>query len=353
MGLSGFSLIKERFTTYLDSESDVELGSKVRIFAALADSLVRTKFPNAKPLWLYFEHSYFIDDTPSYGLGYGAFSTWVYDKRKTFEGIKIVVKDSIFNIKKLLLLVNASYENIDFVKETPLKHLTRMRYHDADSLASIPVHTIEKYSSTPDSSVDKLLRAKWYQNSNNSFRDTAISYYFQDNYFHFWDPQARELWSDADRKRIPNANYGSPILKVANFSEVFGSENDGHFVFLNDSVFHLIPPAKDTFLGPFTLPNIKPGRRAIMRYDHDKSSTNKYLLYVYERDNDTKILFLPDSNLIVANYGVLEDSLINSIIQKRNGVEIPTDPSGPVPVMLVLLGVCILIIIGLARRQKR
>jgi hypothetical protein len=344
---------------YLSGWGQLEIGNKIRIFLELSDKLVKEKFSNSEQLYIYFGHDYTKSDTSYYALGYGKFSFWDYEKFKTSKdvktnGLKILIRDRDFDIKKMLLLVNSAFLNTDFIKNNQSEYIIKTRYYNSDTLKSIQFSQVAKYLSSSDATIEKLLKEKHYRNKEKAKEESDIDYYFQNNKFHFYNTRKpEEEWSQSEGKYVVTKTFGEDILTTDNIFEIFGSVYDGHFVFINDSTFYFIPQLKDSIRGPFKIDSIRAGRPPITKYYHEYRPIEKFILFIDNYRNYEKALFIPDSNFLVSNYDQIENNFINSLFKKTDTKKINSKPSKPVIILLTLLGLCILTIIWLVRRQRK
>lgn len=344
---------------YLSGWGQLEVGNKIRIFVELSDKLIKAKFPNSEQLYIYFGHDYTKSDTTYYALGYGQFSFWDYEKYKSSNdvkanGLKIFIRDRDFDIKKMLLLINSGFSNIDFIKTNQSEYIIKTRYYNADTLNSIQFSQVAKYLSSSDNTVEKLLGEKYYRNIEKSKEESDIDYYFQNNKFHFYNTRKpEEEWSQSQGKYVVTKTFGEDILIIDNIFEIFGSIYDGHFVFINDSTFYFIPQLKDKIRGPFKIDNVRVGRPPIDKYYHESRPIEKFTLFIDKYRSYGKALFIPDSNLLVSNYDKLETDFIKSLFRKAADKEVKGSPNKTVIILLSLLGVCLVTIIWLVRRQRK
>ena len=135
--------------------------------------------------------------------------------------------------------------------------------------------------------------------------------------------------------------------------EIFGNVYDGYFVFTNDSTFYFIPQSKDTVRGPFKIDSIRAGRPPITKYYHEYGSIEKFILFVDNYRSYEKALFIPDSNFLVSNYDKIENDFIHSLFKKRDNQIVKSSPDKTIIILLTLLGLCLVTIIWLIRRQKK
>lgn len=344
---------------YLSGWRELEVGNKIRIFLELSEKLIREKFPDSEQLYIYFGHDYTKRDTSYYALGYGQFSFWDYGKHKTSKdvktsGLKILIRDRDFDIKKMLNLVNSAFSNITFIKSNQSEYIIKTRYFNADTLKSIQFSQVAKYLSSSDTAIEKLLKDKYYRNIEKAKEESDIDYYFQNNKFHFYNTRKpEEEWSQSQEKYVVAKTFGEDILTTDNIFEIFGSIYDGHFVFINDSVFYFIPQLKHPVRGPFKIDSIEAGRRPVFKYYHEYEPIEKFILFVDGYRNINKVLFIPDSNLVVSNYDSLENDFIKSLLRKTDNKKIGSKPGKTVIILLTLLGLCFVTIIWLIRRQRK
>lgn len=343
---------------YLSGWGQLEVGNKIGIFLELSDKLVKEKFPNSEQLYIYFGHDYTKSDTSYYALGYGQFSFLDYEKYKTTKdvkanGLKILIRDRDFDIKKMLLLVNSAFSNIAFIKNNQSEYIIKTRFYKADTLNSIQFNQVAKYLSSSDDTIEKLLKEKYYRNKEKAKEESDIDYYFQNNKFHFYNTRKpKEEWSQSQGKYIVTKTFGEDILTTDNIFEIFGSVYDGHFIFTNDSTFYFIPQLKDSIRGPFKIDSIRAGRPPITKYYHEYRPIEKFILFIDNYRNNEKALFVPDSNFLVSNYDLIENSFINSLFKKTDNKIINSKFSKKDIFLLTLLGLCFVTIIWLIRRQK-
>lgn len=347
---------------YLSGWGQLEVGKKIDIFLALSDKLVRDKFSNSAQLFIDFRHDYTKRDTSWYTLGYGQFSFLDYGMNKTStdittRGIKIIIRDREFDIKKVLNLVNAAYANIDFIKNNQSPFITSSRNYNIDTLSSIQPALVKKYLSANDPVVEKLLGEKYYRSLKKVEDGIDIDYYYQNDQFHFYNTrEPLKEWSESKDKYVVTKTFGEDILVVRNILEICGSSDDGHFVFTDDSTFYFIPRMKDTVRGPFTIDSVWPGRRPINKYYHEQQGVEKFYLFIDAYKGYNKVLFIPGSNILVSNYEKLEAGFIKGLSKKADDKKTAVKRSAPyrttVAVLLVLLLVCVVLIIWLMGRQR-
>ena len=192
----------------------LEVHNKIRIFLELSDKLIKEKFPDPEQLYIYFGHDYTKSDTSYYALGYGQFSFRDYEKYKTSSevkaiGLKILIRDSDFDIKKMLLLINSALSNIAFIKNNQSGYVIKTRYNDTDTLNSIPFNQVAKYLSSSDAVVEKLLTERHYRNKQAVKEERDIDYYFQNNKFYFYNTREPEgEWSETQGKYVVTKTFG-------------------------------------------------------------------------------------------------------------------------------------------------
>jgi hypothetical protein len=312
---------------YKSGWSEFEVGRKVNILINLTSKLSKTKgYQNE--FYLYFSHDYTKRDSSYYALGYGEFSFWDNNKnnplaRKNTTGLKVFIRDRDINIKQLLNLVNSAFENENYIKANQKKFIINMHFltngiTEFDTLFSIPMPQLKRYFSSSDTIVENLNLEKIYRYNKKTEGFRVIDYYYQNYKFHIYntrDPD--EEWSEEQNKYIVSKTYGEDILVVENIHEILGNSNEGHFVFINDSIFYYIPQLKDNIYGPYEIENAHSGRRPIQKYYYEQFPVRRFTLFISNRGVLSKALFLPDKNLVISNFDKIENDFINGIFKKQ------------------------------------
>jgi hypothetical protein len=343
---------------YFTAWGELEISNKIIIFLQLSEKLIKDKFSNPDQLYIYFNHDYSKSRTTYYALSYGQFSFWDSEKYKTSKdikanGLKIIIRDRDFDIKKMLLLVNSALINSAFVKNNQSKFIINTENYNPDTLNSIQFSQVAKYLTSSDSTVENLMKEKCYRNIKKTKEENEIDYYFQNNKFHFYNTRkSKEEWSQSQGRYVVTKTFGEDILTTDNIFEIFGSISHGHFIFINDSTFYFIPQLKDIIRGPFKIDNTRPGRPPITYY-HEYKPIEKFILYTFSYRNNEKALFVPDSNFLVSNYDKIENNLINSLFKKKDNKEINSKPNKTVIILLTVLGLCFITIIRLVNLQRK
>lgn len=334
---------------------NMEIHQKVVIFVQLADKLVSGKFKNSEEIFIDFRHDYTKSDTSYYALGYGEFSYWDAERYRNAnethaKGLKVIIKDRDFDIKRVLLLLNFAIVNSDFVKANQSEYVIETRYRkEGDTLNSIRFDLVEKYYSTQDTFVDNLLkREKIYRPLLKVKEARDIDYYFQDNKYHFYNTrEPDEEWSDSLNKLVVVKTFGEDILTVNNVFEIVGEIRDGHLIFIDDSTFYYIPEYKDKVYGPYKIDSVQAGRRPIRTFQNDY---RKFYFYIDDHNSYRKVLFIPDSNLVVSNYGHFEDSLINYLAADNGKTK--SDQDNILLLSLTILELCLGVILLLSSKNR-
>lgn len=321
---------------YKTGWTELEIGQKVNILLDLSTKLVKTKGYTNEQIYIYFNHDYTKRDSPYWALGFGQFSYWDYEKEKsskdiTATGLKLIIRDRDFDIKELLNIINSAFSNLNFIKANQKQliidlHSSTNGVAQFDTLYSISHTLVKEYLSSSDTIIQQLIKEKTYRNLKRAEETRAIDYYYQNNEFHFYNTrEPDEEWSQEQRKYVVSKTYGEDILVVNNILEIFGSFNDGHFVFINDSVFYYIPQLKDKVGGPFKVDSVRAGRPPIHKYYHEYSPVNRFTLFFDNYRNYNKAIFFPDSNLVISNFDKLENEFINGIFNKESAKQTDTD----------------------------
>jgi hypothetical protein len=297
-----------------------EIGNKVNILLDLAEMLVKEKGYTSEQMYIYFNHDYVKRNSPRYALGYGSFSYWDYEN-KTMPvevketGLKLIIRDVDIDIKKILNLINAAYKNIYSIQQQQqLVFIDLHRWVNGaaqyDTLSTMPDDIIKRYVSASDSSVEKLLQKKIPHNARSTQEYGSIDYYYQNNQFHFYDTTEPDtVWQRKD------------ILVAGAIIEIIGSDNDGHFIFTNDSVFYYIPRNNETVSGPFTIDSVHAGRIPIQKYQHVYNPVEYFTFSIDDYRTNNKVAFFPGRNLVISNFDKLENKFIHDILENQKHVE--------------------------------
>jgi hypothetical protein len=314
---------------YKTGRIELEIGKKVDILLDLSAKLVKEKGYSNEKIYIYFDHDYTKRDSSYWALGFGQFLYWDYEKEKplkdiTATGLKLIIRDRDIHIAKLLKLINSAFSNVSFIKSNQQQLIIDQRMSingivQFDTLTTIPYSQLEKYYSTSDTTIERLIKDKTYRNLKKTEKNRAIDYYYQNNKFHFYNTRESDKeWSQEQKKIVVTKTYGEDILIVDNILEIFGSFNDGHFIFINDSVFYYIPQLNDKVVGPFKVDSIAAGRPPIHKYYHEYSPVNRFTIFFDNYINFKKAMFFPDSNLVISNFDKLENDFINGILNKQS-----------------------------------
>jgi len=345
---------------YLSGWGEFEVGNRMKIFVEIANKLLKDKFSNSEQLYIYFGHDYTQGDTSYYTLGYSEFSFQDYTKYNSSKsiqakGIKIIIRDRDFDIKKVLLLVNAAFLNIDFVKKNQSDHIVKSRYKEPDTIKSIPFSQVNKYLSNADTTIDMLLNKKYYRNLKKTIGYRNIDYYFQNNQFHFYNTIEQEGWQQKDQKANIDKKSDKDILIVDNIHEIVGNNDHyGHFVFINDSVFYFLPELQEKVYGPIKIDSIVAGRPPIRKYYCENETIEKYALFIDNYNmGQNKVLYIPQNNLLIPNYNNIEDDFIRTLSKKQNNENTPNKSSNIVAILLAFLCSSIIIILWLIIQRKK
>lgn len=341
---------------YKTGWTEFEIGHKIDILLDLTLKLITTKGYTNTQIYIYFNHDYTKSDSSYYALGYGEFAYFDYENKNstnniTANGLKLIIRDKDFDIKRLLNLINSAFANVNSIKisqETLMidLHSRTNGVAQFDTLTSIPYDQISKYFNSSDVITERLIQEKTYYNLKRAEENNTIDYYYQDNKFHFYNTgESNEAWSQEQRKNGVSRIDGEDILVVDNILEIIGSLHDGHFIFINDSVFYYIPPLKDKIGGPFRVNGVRDGRPPIHKYDHEYSPIDRFIFFFDNYGNYNKVIFFPDSNLVISNFDQLESDFINGLLNKQSLQK--TKPRSNVKFYLLLTTLILSIIINL------
>lgn len=350
--------------------TEFEIGNKLNILTDLTAKLYKSKGCNSEKLFIYFNHSYTHRDSSFYYLSYGNFSYWNQRADGSSEdindtGLKLYIRDRDIDMKKVLNLINSAVKNLNFIKTNQRQLKLNLKTNvingerQMDTIFSILPAIVKTYMLSTDPIVDKLIKTKVYRNINKLQESWEIDYYFLNNKFHFfYNREPEKIWNQNLRKYVITQTYDEEdILVVDNILEILGSYNDGHFVFINDSVFYYIPqrnyndqpPIKVS--GPHKVDSIIYGRRPIKKYYHEYSPVERFTLFFDNRNEYKKAIFFPDSNLVISNFDKIEDNFIKGLFSKKS----PPDKKNNTThlVLLIILALSILANIWLLSLKNR
>lgn len=323
--------------------------NKVNILLELSERLINTKKYNKEEIYIYFNHDYTKRDTTYFALGYGQFEYWDWEHSKSSKetisnGLKLVIRDRDLDIPQLLNLINSAFQNIEYIKTKQKqliidRHSTTNGIAQYDTLSSVSSSIIKSYSSTVDSLVKELISEKTYRRLKRTDESGVIDYYFKDNQFHIYGTRDPEREWYQEQSEYYSKKFGQDILVVDNILEIFGSYNDGHFVFVNDSVFYFIPQLQDKISGPFLVDSIRAGRPPVEKFYHEYSPIDRYTLFFDNYRGYKKAIFFPDSNVLVSNFDNIENKFITGLLQdQQTHIEVNSTNAK----FLILLGALIL-----------
>lgn len=291
------------YLEHIMSFPKLEANNKVDIFYRLLDKLIKIKKYKTS-CCLYFQY---IDANkkPSYTytLGYGKadFVTRAFED-KDIEGINLTVRTNDFDIKELLNLVNSAFENVELIKKSQKQifidlNMTSNGTPQFDTLNSIENNIIETYKQRNDSVVNQLIQEKTHKFLEKDYTG-ELDYFYQNNQFHFYN------------------NKDKVILSVNNIFEIFGNPNF-HFVFINDSMFYYFDRQDQNVSKLFTIKDMPDRGSPVYEFYYDMGLPARHFLIFSYYGNLKKILFLPDEEKVISNYGEYEDELIDSFINKK------------------------------------
>jgi len=308
---------------YMTGWGQLAINDKANILADLANRLIKRKYPGAEKLFIDFKHNYTKADSGYYAVGYGNFSYWDYKNEPHSPdikavGIKLIIRDRDLNIPQLLNLINTAYSQIPFIKINQSLQVVSSIYGGNDTLQSIPFTLVNQYKHKADSLVKKLLTEKVFVENKRDDQEN-FGWYYQHNLFNFY---ARR----SDQKV-------NPILTVPNLHEIAGSDQDGYFIFTNDSVFHFIKYGGKIISGPYIIHGIWPGRPPLKKYNHDYDPFERFILFFDNyADTANRVLFVPDSNKVINDYANREKKFLQSLFEKE---KVPAQNKKPLPFIIV------------------
>lgn len=334
---------------YLIGWGEFEIAPKARIVLKLAAQLAKERRYD-EHIFIDFKHDYTLCLRPNYAIGYGEFDYWNDPTKgklikRTTHGLKLVIQDKDVNVTRILNLLNAAMINRDVIKRDQIQYVVDLRMtnngvQQFDTLYSISPNIIKKYCNSVDTTVDRLLASKTYSGMWWT-EEKPVMYYFQHGKYHLYTSKEEE-----GSKKILEKD----VLTITKVHEIFGSKNEGFFVFKNDSVFFFIDYWKDSAIGPFKVDSIMSGRSPVSKYYCERLPMKRFFLYFDEYGPYRKAMFIPDSNILVSNYLDVENEFIKSFHgnedDEKNGVNLKL-------VLASILAISFLLNLVLWTRQKR
>lgn len=348
---------------YVIGWSELEYKNRIKILEDLVIKLVKKKEYKGR-IYFQFFHDYTYYESNYFAIGYDKFSYFDSIGIERFgTGITFIISHRELEIGKILNAVNSALDNVSYIKSTqkPLNFRTRHKGETGFDL-SIPSNMVIKYQANRSKLIDSLLNQKTYRNLKKldmEYNNGEIDYYFKNNKFHFYDTKRpKEEWSDIKGEWIP-MEIGNDILIVNNVYEIVGEFRSGHLVFTTDSTFFYIFPEKDRVTGPFVLDSVRT-RTPILDFLFDHRPLNRISLF-YEasgfrnKSNYTnrKILFIPDSSLIINEFDKAEADFIFKLINKQNLNNPETDISCFVIILSTLLFISLMFSFWLILKLKK
>jgi hypothetical protein len=341
--------------------SNYEVYKQADILHYLAVRLLKAK-GFREHVYISFRHAYTGPDSSFYALAYVPFhypdETNSTGQHTHMTGLKLVVRDVYMDIGKMLRLINAGISNIESIKASQSTYyLKGIMPRDLDTVVAIPAAGINKLLTVTDTTIERILGEKTYRNIIREKEYGKVDYYFQNNCYHFFNED--EAYSDTEGKDIEGPYYGQVQLIVDNIFEIIGGLNDNHIIFTSDRTFYYLPseilyisdPKPPRPLrGPFTIDSISPsGRRPIFKYTREYNDPFSFFtLYIrnFTHDinlRDSKVLFLPDSNLLISNYENFENEMLLDFFKKTELKEDKAEPKD----RLMLVSAALLLAISL------
>lgn len=312
---------------YVSGWYELEINNKFKILLELTDSLFIQTKQDRIPVYFSFSHDYTKVDDEYVAIAYEKFKYFDYssEDKNVFEGEGLVIKmrSEDLNIKKVLNLIWASIHNIELIRENQNLEIFTDKYYGEFSLMSIPKQKVETLLNEDSEEVNEVLKSKVYRNIQPENQPRNIDYFFQNNQFNFYNTRESDWeWNSEKRKREVSKTYGEVVLTLDNVVEIVGDFNYGHFVFENDSTFYYLPQLKDKVFGPIVIPEIGnyriPFRKPKLEYKPVKRFT--FVINDY-KETYQKVLYVPDSALIIPHFEKLEEQFVSDLLSKKNEPE--------------------------------
>jgi hypothetical protein len=303
----------------------INLIYKLKMLAYLSDSIFKAKNYKGEDIFIVAVPAFTWAPT-RYGVSFGSFTYYDenidFDKNSqvTTKGLRIYIRDWDFDLRKLLNLVNAASSNLQLVKANQSESFAEKKTQFSDPYMSVPPAMVSKFMSSTDTVIEQLLSKKFYLNNNES-EIGEIDYYFQNNSYH--------IYRYLDRKKNSSSygfteKEGQDLLTVNTVREIFSPLKSTliheDFIFPNDSVFYFIS-SNDEVKGPFIISNLGRMRRHISQYRYEDYNLRRYVFHIDDNTRFGKtVLFFPDSNLLISNFRMIEDSFYNQFFKKTEQI---------------------------------
>ena len=301
--------------------------NKLDIFIDLLEKLVDSK-KYSLPVFIQVSDEFYPSnkDSNTYSVSYGRFSYKMRDKKcKTCEngyddkdyqdiGLIVSIRDRSYKIKEWLQFINSVFQNAEYIK-----------LHQQLNAKS--------FSLKEDATIDSIIRIKEYcRYVGGQWKEV---YYYQNSKFYFQYfpfPMSSYLYDSLDKNNHhftndypnrfipPKGMYSRDYALVTDNVLAIGSSRYGDFVYINDSTFYFMPEAKTKPIGPYVLNNISRYRVIYAQYTCYEYPLKYVMIQIESRLNKTgfeKILYSPDSNLLVQDYDSVEDKSILRLFKKK------------------------------------
>ncbi len=353
---------------------ELEINGKIHILAQLLDTLLQQRKDTDLEIYLFFESGIGDRDSSYYTVSFGKFEhskkckQGYYSSAKiTTEGLKFVINDRMLNISQILNFVNASIEQLAYIKANQKETFIKKRDaygREIDTLYSIPASEVKKYLTSKSKIVDNVLKNKihrifWKFEGDSSKIDKEgrkrFDYFFQNGKFYFYNISTHGDFSERKNEYAIKKFVGRDTLIVDNVFEIFFPEGYYHhcFIFTNDSTFYYLPPYPEEHAkGAFVIRDMALQRPPILRYNEEYDNIRKITLYLDGSYSTHKAMFIPDSNVVISNYGDLEYDMIHKEIAKNKAQPSPFQIDKKQVAFVIILFLSLLLNLWLWQRKK-
>lgn len=285
---------------------------KFAVLFYLSEKLVRHKLHESEMFNIYFDQDFDFPDSSFFALGYGSTRDNWEPERK---GIKLIFRDRDFDIHKVLNIINAACENLELIKHNQYATNNKTKLEEKEIIKSIAQQNILDFASNNSAIVDSLLKERVFRkNVNDYIYDDCVlgmDFYFQNDSFYLFN-----LCMEGRYKQLNDKKDSLSILFVAkNITEYVRYNQFEHFVFVNDSQFYFFNSDYGRHNGPVTIPGFNSKRGFIESINSQDEPFQAYYIFVQKKEEVNKVLFIPDSNLVISNYDKIEKQFVNNYLR--------------------------------------
>lgn len=316
---------------------ELGLGKNVFILKELVHQLQTNNGFDKTPVYIFINPRIDITDSTSYFLGYGDMPNgWNLDgpfsSLKNAKGIMLMITDKNMKIPEVLNLLHFAYTNLKYI-QTAQKQYKVGTVFQRDSVSSIPLSMVQQKLKSSNALIDKIMHRSISLDSLLPTDFGSLGLYYQNKLFHFFNKQDIEI-NDRESSHHASPKTTKELLIVPNVFEVKFTNTQDYFVFTDDSTFYFLSYRKTKFAGPYTIHGLNP-RSPLLNCDYDYFPLERYVLVFDFYGIRDKVLFIPDSNLVISNYGNLEGEHITHLVSDLSQEQL--EPGLPKLIYLLLI----------------